>query len=183
VVQSLFGAVFHRRLFSLRECTELLAHASAWSPAQVSDGHGGATTQLGKRAAWTLLPLSPETEWIYERLASFLTEHATYDFALREIESPIKLQRYVVDDYHAWHVDLAGPGCRERKLGISVQLSEPSDYEGGDLRIYDPPDHQPAPRELGCAIAFPSYVPHEISPVRRGVRHALTAWALGPPFR
>jgi PKHD-type hydroxylase len=183
VVQSLFGAVFRRHLFSPEECIALLADGSAWSPAQVTDGRGGPSSSAGKRATWKLLPLAPETEWIYARLASFLAEHATYGFALREIESPVKLQRYAVDDHHAWHVDLAGPGCGERKLGISVQLSAPHEYEGGDLCIYDPPAHQVAPREQGCAIAFPSYVPHEISPVRGGVRHALTAWALGPPFR
>ncbi|WP_244923693.1 2OG-Fe(II) oxygenase [Enhygromyxa salina] len=92
------------------------------------------------------------------------------------------MQRYGPGDYHGWHVDLAGPGCHERKLGISVQLSAPTDYEGGQLRVYDPPAHAAVPSELGCAIAFPAYVPHEVAPVTRGVRHALTAWAVGPPF-
>jgi PKHD-type hydroxylase len=174
--------VFCRDVFSPSECARILADDSAWSPAQISDGHGHATSYGDKRASWRLIPLGPEREWMFARLAQFLSEHASYGFALRELESPIKVQRYGVGDYHGWHVDLAGAGCRERKLGISVQLSAPSAYAGGQLRIYDPPEHAVVPSELGCAIAFPSYVPHEVTPVTRGVRHALTAWAVGPPF-
>ena len=182
MVQSLFGAVFRRELFTADECARLITHDLPWIPAQVSDGRGGGTHGLGKRASWKLIPLEPTSEWIFARLASFLAEDAGYGFALRELEAPIKIQRYEVGDYHSWHVDLAGPGCSERKLGISVQLSAPTDYEGGELRIYDPPRHTALSRERGCALAFPSYVPHEVAPVQRGVRHALTAWALGPPF-
>lgn len=185
MVQSLFGAVFRRELISADECARLLAHAAAreWQPARVTDGRGGGTTQGAKRASWQLVALAPETEWLFARLAEFLGTDVSYGFDLREIESPLKLQRYEVGDHHGWHVDLAGPGCRERKLGITVQLSDGDTYEGGELHIYDPPQHAAAPRERGCAIAFPAYVPHEVAPVTRGVRYALTAWVLGPPFR
>lgn len=183
VVSSLFGAVFEHAVLSDDECRRLFDAPGEWTPALVSDGRGGKTATGNKRADWKLLPLGPDHEWVYARLAQFLRERATYGFVLRELESPLKLQRYAVGGHHAWHVDLAGPGGRERKLGISVQLSAPDDYEGGELRIYDPPDHLAVPRARGCAIAFPSFVPHEVTEVTRGVRHALTAWAVGPAFR
>ena len=183
MVQSLFGAVFQHRVFTPSECARLIALDSPWVPARVTDGQGGSTTKGDKRASWKLIELGPEHEWIFARLAEFLTAHASYGFALRELESPAKIQRYEPGDYHGWHVDLAGPNCERRKLGISVQLSASHDYGGGELCIYDPPEHLPVSRQQGCAIAFPSYVPHTVTPVTRGIRYALTAWAVGPPFR
>jgi len=112
-----------------------------------------------------------------------LAEQATYGFEIREIDSPLKVQRYEIGDFHGWHADLGAPKAQDRKLGISVQLSSEDEYEGGDLRFFDPPEHRTGPRQCGCAMAFPSYLPHEVTPVRRGRRYALTAWVVGPPFR
>ena len=165
MVQSLFGAVFERELFSTSECQRLIAAPGEWSPALVTDADGGASASAGKQATWKLIELGEDSEWIFARLAEFLGRRATYGFAVREIESPIKIQRYEVGGFHAWHVDLAAPAGRERKLGVSVQLSAPDDYAGGELWIYDPPTHRAAPRERGCGIAFPSYVPHEVGAV------------------
>jgi predicted 2-oxoglutarate/Fe(II)-dependent dioxygenase YbiX len=181
VVASLFGAVFEHAVLSDEECRGLIEAPGEWTPALVTDGRGGKTATGNKRAQWKLIPLDANNEWLYARLAKFLREQATYGFALRELQSPLKVQRYAVGDHHAWHVDLAGGS--ERKLGISVQLSAPDEYEGGELRIYDPPEHLAVSRARGCAIAFPSYVPHEVAKVTRGVRHALTGWAVGPAFR
>jgi len=41
----------------------------------------------------------------------------------------------------------------------------------------------PAARAQGTAVAFPSYLAHQVSPVTRGLRHSLVAWAYGPAFR
>ncbi|MCA9651069.1 MAG: 2OG-Fe(II) oxygenase, partial [Myxococcales bacterium] len=89
------------------------------------------------------------------------------------LESPLKIQRYEPGDFHGWHVDLGAPGPRGARW----------DYAGGELRSFDPPDPRAAPQQLGCAIGFPSYLPHELAEVTRGTRYALTAWAVGPPFR
>lgn len=184
MVRSLFGAVFERACFSTEQCARILELGQGdWRDARVTDGAGGPTTTGDKRAQVRTLALDAERQWIFARLATFLAERASYGFALREIQSPLKIQRYAVGDHHGWHVDLAAAGCEERKLGISVQLSPPDDYDGGELQIYDPHTPASAPRDQGCAIAFPSYVPHTVTPVTRGVRLALTAWAIGPRFR
>jgi PKHD-type hydroxylase len=42
---------------------------------------------------------------------------------------------------------------------------------------------QPAPRERGAVIIFPSYVLHRVTRVTRGVRKSLVVWVTGPNFR
>lgn len=81
-----------------------------------------------------------------------------------------------------WHNDygLEQPESR-RKLTLSIQLSEPDAYEGGDFEVFGV--EHPLPRERGTVIALPAYVHHRVTPVRRGVRCALVAWLAGPALR
>ena len=183
MVQSLYAVVWQAELFSAQECARLIATPLPWTPAHVTDETGAASTNGAKRASWKLLELGPTHAWAFERLAEFLRVHATYGFELSEIASPLKVQRYEVGDFHGWHADLGSAKGQRRKLGLTVQLSASDAYEGGDLRFFDPPAHARGPRARGCAIAFPSYLPHEVSPVVSGVRYALTGWVHGPPFR
>jgi PKHD-type hydroxylase len=184
VVATLYSVVWQAGLLTAAECERLVAAPLPWVPAQVSGFAGaGPTTTRDKRASWKLLELAAANAWIFERVAEFLRVHATYGFELSELASPLKVQRYEPGDYHGWHADLGSAEGRARKLGITVQLSDDDAYAGGDLRFFDPPAHACAPRSRGIAIAFPSYLPHEVTPVSSGVRYALTGWAVGPPFR
>jgi PKHD-type hydroxylase len=178
---SLYRVVWQQGVLSPAECDALVNAPGPWVPALMT-GKDGVGPQR-KQATWKLLPLGPEVEWVFQRLARFLAARADFGFELEELESPLKLQRYGAGDFHGWHADLGAPRATRRKLGLSVQLTASADYEGGDLRFFEPPAHTPAPREQGCAICFPSYMPHEVTPVTAGVRHVLTAWVVGPPFR
>jgi PKHD-type hydroxylase len=76
-----------------------------------------------------------------------------------------------------------------RKLSISVQLSDCSEYEGGELefqpRDVQDPNHTIACTEAqtkGSIIIFPSYVWHRVKPVTKGTRYSLVIWNLGRPY-
>lgn len=92
-------------------------------------------------------------------------------------------------EYHAdfgrfdWHDDYAYVGSDKiRKITMIVQLSDSSDYEGGDLETFA---HGPTavPRDRGTVVAFPPFVPHRVKPVTKGVRRSLVVWATGPLYR
>jgi PKHD-type hydroxylase len=70
-----------------------------------------------------------------------------------------------------------------RKLSVTIQLSNPSEYEGGDMMLHCAHEPMHLPKGQGLLIAFPSYVLHEVTPVTRGTRHSLVAWISGKPFR
>lgn len=89
--------------------------------------------------------------------------------------------------YHAHQDALLVSGDRptQRKLSVTVQLSDPDDYEGGDFLMHHVSAHPPADvlRRRGTVLVFPSLVMHEVSRVTRGTRYSLVGWYLGPGWR
>lgn len=89
--------------------------------------------------------------------------------------------------YHAHQDTLLVSGDRptQRKLSVTVQLSDPDDYEGGDLLMHHVSAHPPADviRRRGTVLVFPSLVMHEVTRVTRGIRYSLVGWYPGPGWR
>lgn len=93
------------------------------------------------------------------------------------------------DDHYAWHRDtyFMSDKVYDRKLTLVMQLSDSDDYEGGDLLLEDDfspikPDQKEL-RTKGSILVFPSFVKHTVTPVTKGKRLTLVAWAIGPQFR
>ena len=89
--------------------------------------------------------------------------------------------------FYEWHLDqgLVSNKLVGRKLSIVVQLTDPSEYEGGKLE-FDIDGEQFTPSNFekkGSVIVFPSFYRHRVTPVTKGVRNSLVAWVDGPNFR
>ena len=69
-----------------------------------------------------------------------------------------------------------------RKLSMSCLLTDPSEFEGGNLQVQTSDTPYDVKLEKGDIVIFPSYVLHRVSPVTKGVRHSLVAWANGSAF-
>lgn len=86
--------------------------------------------------------------------------------------------------YYDWHIDRMGLGDGNnipRKLSLILQLSDPMDYEGGEVWIHGL-HRECMPKTKGLVIAFPSYVLHRVTPVTKGIRKSLVTWIVGPDF-
>jgi PKHD-type hydroxylase len=71
-----------------------------------------------------------------------------------------------------------------RKLSISIQLTDPEEYEGGELKLYDGEEEGVLmDKTQGTLIIFPSYVLHEVMPVTKGTRNSLVTWVTGKQFK
>jgi PKHD-type hydroxylase len=79
------------------------------------------------------------------------------------------------------HVD-KGMNMPVRKLSISIQLTDPEEYEGGELYLYDDDKGTLMDKTQGTLILFPSYVLHEVMPVTKGTRNSLVTWVTGKQF-
>ena len=106
----------------------------------------------------------------------------SYGFELTGFYEGAQVARYAPGGHYDWHVDVGEQLQSARKLSLSIQLSDGSEYEGGDFRFLGPTD-APAPRARGSLIAFPSFVTHRVEPVTQGERLSLVSWISGPPFR
>jgi PKHD-type hydroxylase len=89
--------------------------------------------------------------------------------------------------YFDWHNDYGryrgDPGQEPRKITMSLQLSDAASYEGCDLEIRAAHPIDVASRERGALVAFRANALHRVTPITRGVRKSLVAWAAGPEFR
>tara|TARA_Y100000015_G_scaffold10_1_gene6 strand:- start:1107 stop:1580 length:474 start_codon:yes stop_codon:yes gene_type:complete len=91
------------------------------------------------------------------------------------------------EGFYNWHYDTfwAGENAYDRKISVIIQLSDPSDYEGGEFLLEDQYE-QPNATELkqrGTVLCFPSFFMHTVKPVTKGIRKSLVAWIEGPKFR
>ncbi len=86
-----------------------------------------------------------------------------------------------------WHKDYGrdptDPSREPRKLTLSLQLSNPSDYEGCELQVRAGNQIDVAPKVRGTLVAFPANILHQVTPIGSGTRKALVLWAVGPEFR
>lgn len=77
-----------------------------------------------------------------------------------------------------------------RKLSVTVNLSTPGSYEGGNLKFDFGPHsdgnrfHEVTEaRDQGSIIVFPSFLDHTVTPITKGKRYSLVLWNLGDPFK
>jgi len=143
-----------------------------------------------RKSKITWLPLNAETNFIYEKIIKLLksANKSMWNFTITDITDSLQLAEYTNDSvdgkngFYDWHVDIGRNLCSTRKISVSVQLSEPTEYEGGDLEFMIHRSIIKAPREKGTVIFFPSYINHKVNEVTKGTRRSLVLWFCGPPF-
>lgn len=120
---------------------------------------------------------------LFEKLYKIICDQNTFVFKFHLFEMPdvIQYAEYDESSFYNWHMDC---GLEEptRKLSVSIQLSDPSEYEGGDVECLIMDDPFKFPKEKGTVIIFPSFMLHRVTPVTKGVRKSLVAWIDGPTF-
>lgn len=147
------------------------------------EGFGVDKTIRDSKICW-LYP--DEAPWVYQRLTKVIINlnNDYFKFDLFGLIEGLQFTKYEAPSgRYGAHIDKSFNGII-RKLSISVQLSDPQDYEGGDLTFnFGGSGLEILPKEQGKAIAFPSYVLHEVQPVTKGTRYSLVAWVTGAPFK
>lgn len=146
-------------------------------------GHGHRTDVRKSDIGW-LYP-SEVTGWVFARLAGAVqaANDQFFGFDLSGMEQGLQFTRYTAPgEHYDWHID-RGIGQGIRKLSFVVQLSDPTDYDGGELEIWTGGEPHVADRTRGVITFFPSWTMHRVRPVTRGVRYSLVCWVSGPSFR
>ena len=141
-------------------------------------------------------------EWIYREIHPYINranEQAGWNFKWEHSES-IQFTKYKPNEFYTWHSDDLPKSFGEnshpnyhgkiRKLSATVNLTDPSEYTGGDFEI-DLRNNEHGRnivtldqiKPKGSLLVFPSFVTHQVRPVRTGERTSLVIWSLGPPWR
>ena len=71
-----------------------------------------------------------------------------------------------------------------RKLSFTLQLSDPNDYEGGNVQLIDDAGKSYiAPRQRGSIVLFDSRTSHRVLKVTKGTRRSIVGWVVGPRWK
>lgn len=175
-------------VFTDDECREIIALCGAYptAPGKTWNGGGYGVNPETRRLTTAYVPREPASTWIYERMDKVFFAAAKY-WGLHVCETVEDLKYLVYresDHFTQWHMDIGADYSSRRKLSMSIELCASTAYEGGDVQIFPiEQGHVAGPtRAAGTAVLFPSHRYHRVTPVTRGIRHALVNWISGPPL-
>tara|TARA_R110000803_G_scaffold48685_2_gene101218 strand:+ start:467 stop:1093 length:627 start_codon:yes stop_codon:yes gene_type:complete len=142
--------------------------------------------------------------WIYNEIQPYIhkaNQNAGWNFQWDHSES-CQFTKYKTGQYYDWHCDSWDTPYKKskedpinnkiRKLSVTVSLSDPKNYKGGELefdyRNTDPNKKRNVQKckeilPKGSLVVFPSFVWHRVCPVKSGERNSLVIWNLGYPFK
>ena len=125
--------------------------------------------------------------WLYTRLEQIVRSLNSQYYKYAIFQELRERPQYTIYEssqggHYDWHVDHGAMTPDARKISLSVQLSDPSAYQGCDLELQYGNGIVAAPRSRGTVVAFSSYVLHRVTPITAGVRKSLVAWVSGPDF-
>ena len=162
----------------LAECRTALG-AAAWVDGRGTAGHLSAPVKRNLQLHWqdpVAVRLGDLVRARLERNPMFLSA------ALPAQILPPLFNRYADGGHYGPHIDGAlrpveGTDRRIRTdLSITVMISDPADYDGGELVIGDLMGGRAVKLPAGDAILYPATTIHEVNPVTRGERLAAFTW-------
>ena len=136
------------------------------------------------------IPIHPKTLGLFNLLSNYITisNNEFWNFELISSSESIQYTEYRNTDkgHYTWHQDLLSKTVN-RKLSLVIQLSDPDEYEGGELQISIPKAEKneiiTVPKKKGYVVVFPSYLFHRVTPVTKGLRKSLVWWVGGVQFK
>jgi PKHD-type hydroxylase len=162
----------------IRECRALLDQAD-WIDGLATAGYQGATVKNNLQLAES----SPLARKLGDSILAVLERHPLFISAtLPARVYPPMFNRYAEGAYFGSHVDnavrlLPGSGMKLRTdISATLFLSEPEEYDGGELLIEGISGTQSIKLPAGHMVVYPSTSLHRVEPIRRGTRVASFFW-------
>ena len=172
---------FWNNAFSKEECQTIINIAK--DKGLIKGKTIGESNARDSKISW-LYP-SDNLDWLFRRVTDITLNlnERFFKFDLFGLNEGFQFTNYEAPSgKYGKHVDRA-INTSVRKLSISIQLTNPEEYEGGELKLYDGEEPIVMDKTQGTLIIFPSYVLHEVMPVTKGERNSLVTWVTGKQFK
>jgi PKHD-type hydroxylase len=192
--------------FSLSELTRIVNYGDSLIQEPAKTGPNDDDTPNIRKSLVSWLSHNQDTAWLYDRLSHVARQinGQYFQYDLTGFSEDFQYTVYKGNDkaFYDWHLDkgYATNGAAPRKLSMVIQLSDPSEYEGGDLQLCTGVGIERAETQemvemvsgsgistldktQGMIHIFPSWILHRVTPVTRGTRKTLVIWVCGPKFR
>jgi PKHD-type hydroxylase len=178
---------FYKNLFSPKECDDIVNFVKTTytlTTAVVVSKDAPIQTDYRDSKVVFVNPC-PQLDWVYRRLTDCVMElnRDFFKFDIYGFTEGLQFTEYnSPGGKYDQHIDRLF-NMIVRKLSIVVQLTDPSEYDGGDFEIIEGKKSEKLHRDQGTLLAFPSYTLHAVTPITQGTRHSLVGWISGPAFK
>lgn len=173
-------------------CDEIITECEYYKPSQANIGNEQSKIDdnVRKSTVRWIDATDPNSKFIHDLLLYYarLANRQAFGFDITQLHD-IQYTTYDEEQqgFYKLHHDTfwANTTAFDRKISITIQLSNPNDYEGGEF-MFDKQYIQPDQSELkqrGTVLAFPSPIDHYVQTVTKGIRKSLVAWIEGPKWR
>ena len=138
-----------------------------------------------ERKVWPMPKTNESEEFVRLILRNIKKANELFSFDIDRILN-IFYMEYDFEDSASleYHMDIGPYPFNQRKLSFSLLVNDPSEYEGGQLEVWQ--DHNKfiaMPKDFGTIAVFPSFIPHRVTATTRGVRKAFVGFIGGPPYK
>ena len=144
--------------------------------------------------------------WLWYYVSKMNRENFLYDIVDID-KGSLQYTHYNEGQYYNWHQDsdldshhkpqmnfssadnrsqeeIIQTGEYIRKLSFTLQLSDPTDYRGGEVEFLDNSNNRfLAPKQRGTMIVFDSRTRHRVREVKSGLRKSIVGWVVGPRWK
>ena len=172
---------FWNNAFSKEECQTIIDIAK--NKGLIKGKTRGESDIRNSRISW-LYP-NDDMDWVFRRVTDIAVNlnERFFKFDLFGLNEGFQFTNYEApSSKYGKHID-RGINTPVRKLSISIQLTDPEKYEGGELYLYEEDKGTLMDKTQGTLVIFPSYVLHEVMPVTKGERNSLVTWITGKQFK
>lgn len=177
--------VWLESVFTPEECQKIIEYGNKKKLILAGVGNNNEKNFSTRKNKIAWIEHSKESNFMFNKFTERIMEanQHFFNFNLWGFLEPLQFTKYNSDnEYFGLHMDKSSKSVI-RKLSISLQLSKPEDYEGGDFVVKNGIQDQIMPKSQGTIIIFPSYMLHEVKPVTKGIRYSLVGWVTGEQFK
>lgn len=182
---------FWSDLFTQDELDQIEQYCNTFdmTPGTINTDNGENTTVRKSNVAW--INRNQDCEWFFSKIESAVNKINTRFFGfdiyhLRQMQYTLYNEEGSHYDWH-WDMYYSGPfegdTPMQRKVSAVLQLSNPEDYEGGELELSPGGLIKSIPKQRGYLSVFPGFIVHRVTPIISGERKTLVAWFSGPDWR
>lgn len=177
--------------FTVEECEAIKAFDHHFIEGKTSVNGKDLMVNNKKRITLNAVVSKDDFKWLYDKARSLscLLNKEYFQVDIFGILENALYMKYNSNEnlemcgFFDWHKDVGDGYPNLRKLTMVVSLSDPSDYEGGDLHLFDNGIVNLGKLNIGCGVIFPSYIPHRVTKVTNGSRETLVFFISGPRYR
>jgi len=180
-LDKVYSYAYWEKAFTTKECEKIVKIAK--NKGLIKGITQDKTDIRSSKITW--LYSTDDLEWAFIRIKDIVLNlnNRFFNFDIFGLNEGLQFTNYKApSNKYGKHIDRS-LDCVIRKLSLSIQLTNPEEYEGGELILYEDEKGTEMKKEQGYLVLFPSFTLHEVKLITKGERNSLVSWVSGKQFK